>query len=130
MSMNDPLNNVLSKINNCEKIGKKECIVKPVSKIILNVLKIMKDEKYIKDIKKIEDNKGGFIKVDLIGKINKCGVIKPRLSFKKEEFEKFEKRFLPAKDFGMLIISTNKGLITHYKAKESKTGGRLIAYIY
>ena len=90
----------------------------------------MKDEKYIEDFKKIENGKGGFINIDLIGKINNCSVIKPRLSFKKDEIEKFEKRFLPAKDFGILIISTNKGLVTHIKAKEKNIGGRLVAYIY
>lgn len=130
MSMNDPLSNVLSHINNCEKIGRKECVIKPTSKIISNTLKILKDEKYISDFKKIEDGKGGFIKIKLIGKINKCNIIKPRLAFKSNELEKFEKRFLPAKDFGIIIVSTNKGLITHNQAKKNKMGGRLIAYIY
>ena len=130
MSLNDPLSNVLSQINNCEKIGRNECVVKPISKTILNILKIMKDEKYIGDYKAEDDKKGGSIKINLLGKINKCNVIKPRLAFKKEDMDKFEKRFLPAKDFGIIIVSTNKGLLTHYKAKEIKTGGRLIAYIY
>lgn len=130
MSLNDPLSNVLSNINNCEKIGKNECIIKPVSKMILDILKIMKNEKYIGEIKKEEDGRGGFIKIKLIGKINKCNVIKPRLAFKKEDIEKFEKRFLPAQDFGIIIVSTNKGLLTHHKAKETKTGGRLVAYVY
>jgi len=130
MSLNDPISNVLSNINNCEKIGRDTCIVRPVSKIILEILKIMKDEKYIGEFKKEDEGKGGSIKIKLIGKINKCNVIKPRLAFKKEDVEKFEKRFLPAQDFGIMIISTNKGLLTHHKAKETKTGGRLIAYIY
>ena len=44
--------------------------------------------------------------------------------------ESFEKRFLPAKDFGVLIISTNKGLLTQKQAKEQNVGGALVAYCY
>ncbi len=47
-----------------------------------------------------------------------------------EEFEKFEKRFLPAKDFGFLILSTSKGIMTHLAAKEKSIGGKLLAYVY
>jgi len=130
MSLNDPLSNVLSHINNCEKIGREECIVKPVSKTILKVLDIMKDEKYIKSYEKIDNNKGGLIKIKLMSKINKCNVIKPRLSFQSSNLEKFEKRYLPAKDFGVIIVSTNQGLMTHIQAKEKNLGGRLISYIY
>ena len=44
--------------------------------------------------------------------------------------EKYEKRYLPAKQFGILIISTPKGLMTHVQAMDKKTGGKLIAYCY
>jgi small subunit ribosomal protein S8 len=56
--------------------------------------------------------------------------IKPRFPVKLENFEKFEKRYLPAKGFGHMLISTSKGLMLHEQAKEQKVGGRLIAYIY
>ena len=129
MTLNDPLSNVLSSILNCEKIGKKECIVKPVSSLIKKVLQIMKDNRYIGEFKEYP-GRGGYIKINLLGKINKCGVIKPRFSVKKDQIEKYEKRYLPAKDFGIIIISTNRGLITHYKVKEKSSGGRLISYVY
>jgi len=129
MTLNDPLSNVLSHILNCEKIGKKECIVRPSSNLIKKVLQIMKDNKYIGDFKEYS-GRGGHIKINLLKKINKCGVIKPRFSVKKNQIEKYEKRYLPAKDFGIIIISTNKDLITHYQAKEKDIGGRLISYIY
>lgn len=129
MTLNDPLSNVLSSILNSEKVGKKECTVRPSSKLIKKVLQIMKDNKYIGDFEEFE-GRGGYIKINLLGKINKCSVIKPRFSVKKDQIEKYEKRFLPAKDFGIIIISTNKGLVTHYKVKEKDIGGRLIAYIY
>ena len=128
--LNDPLANVMSLILNNEAIGRSECTIKPVSKTIKQVLKVMKDHGYVGDYKETEDSKGNYFSLHLLGHINKCGVIKPRYSVKNTEFEKFERRFLPAKDVGVLIISTPKGITTHYEAKEKKLGGRLIAYCY
>lgn len=129
MALNDPLSNVLSHILNCEKAGKKECTTKNSSKLIMKILQILKENNYIGDFKKDEQNERN-ININLLGKINKCGVIKPRYSIKKEQMEKYEKRYLPAKDFGIIIISTSKGLKTHYQAKNDSIGGTLIAYIY
>ena len=128
--LNDPLANVLSKILNAEKVGQRVCEAKPSSKLIKNVLKIMNENLYLGEFEEITDGRGNFIKINLLGAINKCGAIKPRFSFKKEKFEKFEKRYLPAKGFGILMISTNRGLMTHEDAKKKNIGGRLIAYCY
>ncbi|MEK6835634.1 MAG: 30S ribosomal protein S8 [Nanoarchaeota archaeon] len=130
MTLNDPLGNVLSHINNCEKIGRPECVVRPASKFILNVLNIIKNQLYTGDFNIIKDSKSNLIKINLLGNINKCGVIKPRFPFTVNELEKFEKRYLPAKDFGILIVSTSKGLMTHAQAREKNIGGKLIAYVY
>lgn len=130
MTTNDPLSNVLSHLFNCEKISRPECIVKPVSKLIVNVLSIIKNEGFIGEFGIIKDGRSGLIKINLLGNINRCGTVKPRFSFTLDELEKYEKRFLPAKDFGVLIVSTSKGLMTHIQAKEKKLGGRLIAYVY
>ena len=128
--LNDPLANVMSQILNNELIGKTECLVKPTSKLIKELLKVMKDNEYIADFREVEDNKGNYIVLSLSGNINKCGVIKPRYSIKTNEFEKFERRFLPAKGLGILFVSTPKGIMTHYDAKSKKTGGKLLAYCY
>ncbi|MCH7727682.1 MAG: SUMF1/EgtB/PvdO family nonheme iron enzyme, partial [Planctomycetes bacterium] len=56
--------------------------------------------------KEVDDGRGGIIELNLLGNMNKCGVIKPRFSTTNETFEKWEKRYLPAKDFGILIVST------------------------
>jgi len=44
--------------------------------------------------------------------------------------EKFEARYLPAQDFGILIITTNRGVMTHSDAKKMGVGGKLLAYVY
>ena len=128
--LNDILANTLSKMLNAEKRCKKECLVKPSSKILKKVLEVMKDNLYIGNFVEITDNKGDVLKISLIGKINNCNVIKPRHSVKIDDFDRFEKRFLPAQGFGIIIISTNKGVMTLEDAREKKIGGRLLAYCY
>ena len=130
MALNDPLANVLASIVNYEKTGKKEIEVNVSSKLIKRVLDIMKSHLYIGDYTSMQNNRGESLKINLLGNINRCGVIKPRFSVKKDNYEKFEKRFLPARGFGFLIVSTPKGLMIHEEAKEKKIGGRLIAYVY
>jgi small subunit ribosomal protein S8 len=130
MTLNDTLANVMSMIQGFENNGRKEVKIKPVSTIIKEVLKIMNEEGYIGTFKETEDSRGSSLDLNLLGSINKCGAIKPRFSVTLPDYEKFEKRFLPAKDFGILIVSTSKGMMTHYKAKEKKLGGKLIAYTY
>lgn len=128
--LNDPLSNALSIILNNERIGKTECLVKPASKLLKEIMRVIKDNMYIGSINHVEDGKGGMFKISLLGNINKCGAIKPRYSLGKEEFEKFEKRYLPAKDMGILIVSTSNGIMTHIEAKKKGLGGRLLAYCY
>ncbi len=128
--LNDPLANALSAILNSEKVSKKECLIKPISKLIKEVFKLMNENLYIGEFKEISDNKGDILKVSLLGRINMCGAIKPRYSVKKGGFEMFEKRYLPAKGFGIIIVSTPKGIMTHTQAKEKGLGGVLLAYCY
>jgi len=128
--LNDVLANALSKIIEYEKLGKKECVIQPVSKIIKKVLDIMRDNGYIGDYKELEDNKGNMLVINLLGNINSCNVIKPRYSVTLDTYTKFEKRFLPADNFGILIISTPQGIMISKEAKEKKMGGKLLAVCY
>jgi small subunit ribosomal protein S8 len=130
MANNDTLAAALSKMLNVERIGKRECVVKPYSSVIKRVLEIMNQHNYVGAFEEIEDGRGGTLHINLLGNINKCGVIKPRFSTKVDDFEKWEKRYLPAKDFGIIILSTPKGIMTHTDAKAKGLGGTLIAYCY
>jgi small subunit ribosomal protein S8 len=130
MATNDTLAVALSTIMNAEKVGKDVAVVSPISKITTAVLEIMKDNRYIGAFELLDDGKGGKIKINLIGGINKCGVIKPRFSSTIPEFDKFEKRFLPAAGFGLMVVSTSKGIMTQSQARENKVGGKLLAFVY
>jgi len=120
----------MSCIRNAEKVGKRSCIIVPSSKLIGHVLRVMKENKYIKEFELIEDNRAGKYRVILNGQINECGVIRPRYSVKVSEMEKYEARYLPAQDFGVLILTTTKGVMSNVKAKELGIGGKLLAYVY
>ncbi len=130
MSLNDPLASVLSAIQNAEQRGKKSVTTRSNSKLIRTILDIMRAAGYIDGYEIVQDAQGGRLAVSLSGRINRTGVIKPRFRVRKDGFERFEKRFLPARGFGILIISTNQGLLTHEQAKERGIGGALVSYCY
>jgi small subunit ribosomal protein S8 len=126
----DVLADVLSIMKNMKDRGVFEIEVRPTSNVVKGVLQVLKNEGYISEFTMVEDKRGGTAKVKLTNLINNIGAIKPRFSVDLSEFEKFEARYLPAKDFGRLILSTSKGIITHLQAKHQKIGGILIAYVY
>ena len=126
----DTVADALINIKNCELASKGQCICKPASKLLGKILDIMKRHGYIAGYKHIDDKKGGVYIIKLSHTINDCRAIKPRYKAKKGEFEKFEKRYLPSRDVGMLIVSTSQGLMSHNEAKEKGIGGRLLAYVY
>lgn len=130
MALNDPLANALTHILNCEKVGKSECVIRNSSVVIKKVLILFNEMNYLGGFEEEKTGRDTILKVQLIHAINKCGVIKPRFPVGKTEFVKFEKRYLPAKNFGFLVVSTPKGIMTQYQAIEKGVGGRLIAYCY
>ena len=128
--LNDPLAAALAKIMNAEKVGKRDVQIRPASAMIKKILVLMNEKNYLGSFEEVDDGRGGYLKVNLLGNINHCGVIKPRFSTKHKDFEKWEKRYLPAKDFGVIFLTTPEGIVTHNDAKVKQIGGRLVAYVY
>lgn len=126
----DPLNDIINEIKNSARIGMKEIEITPAARIIGRVLKVMQDYNYIRSFEVIDDNRGGKFKVIIGDSINNCGVIKPRLAVKRSDLERYEARFLPAQDFGILIMTTTKGIMSHIEARKQGVGGKLLAYVY
>nr|AJS13217.1 SSU ribosomal protein S15Ae S8p [uncultured archaeon] len=94
--LQDSLNDAMSVIKNAEKVGRGECLIRPSSKLIGRVLKVMQENGYIRQFEVVDDGRSGMFKVMLAGHINNCGVIRPRYSVKLADLEKFEARYLPA----------------------------------
>ncbi|MBS3098967.1 30S ribosomal protein S8 [Candidatus Pacearchaeota archaeon] len=115
----------LNQIMNAKRAGKKELILQRHSKLLISVLAIAKLRGYVKSYKA----DGTKLHVE-IGRLNGCKAIKPRFMVIVSEIEKYRIRYLPAKNIGVIIISTSQGLMTHQTAEEKNIGGSLIAYMY
>lgn len=126
----DPLADALTIIKNAEDTGKDECTLRPASKIIANVLTVFKENGYIEGFEYVEDGKAGLFNVNLLGNINKCGIVRPRYAVKLKDFERYEERFLPSREMGFLVVTTPLGIMPHFEAKRKGVGGQILAYIY
>jgi small subunit ribosomal protein S8 len=123
----DILSDALNMIRNAKNSKKEEVKIKRISNLLIEVLKIMKQQGAIKKYK--IDSKEKSIEIS-IGDLTECLAVKPRFSAKKSQIEKYRRRYLPARNMGTLILSTNKGLITHEEAQSEQIGGSVIAYFY
>lgn len=123
----DIVADALNVIKNAKKARKEVVKIKIISNLLIEVLKIMKQKNAIKKYK--INSKEKSIEIT-IGELSECKAIKPRFSVDKTQIEKYRRRYLPARNLGTVIVSTNKGLMTHEEAQEEKTGGCLIAYFY
>jgi small subunit ribosomal protein S8 len=130
MTGKDPLADALSGIDNAESVGHLDHTVSPASNLIGSVLEVFYDRGFIDGFELVEDGKAGTFEVELKGAINRCGAVKPRYSAGAGQYEKWEKRFLPARDYGTLVVTTSRGVMSHYEAREEGVGGQVIAYVY
>jgi len=121
----DIVADALNKIMNATRAGKTSLKLKHHSKLLISILAIAKLRGYLKNY----HVEGTSLEVE-IGKLNACQAIKPRYMVSVEEFDRFVKRYLPAKNIGVIIISTSQGIMTHHTAYEKNVGGSLLAYLY
>ena len=117
----------LNMIRNAKKARKESVEIKRISKLLIEVFKIMKVEGALKKYKINVKEKSAEV---TLGDFSECRAVKPRFTVKKEQIEKYLRRYLPARNIGTLIITTNKGLVNHKEAVENGLGGSLIAYFY
>jgi small subunit ribosomal protein S8 len=126
----DLLNDALVAIRHADLQGQETVHLTPVSKLVGEVLRLFQEHRYIDGFTYLQNGRGGEYEVKLSRRINSCGVIKPRLAVRVRDLERFESRYLPAQDFGLIILSTNRGVVTQVQARELKVGGRLLAYVF
>ncbi len=130
MPMIDTLANGLTTIMNNEMRRKRECVINTASKLLGRVLRVMQLNSYIGEFEFVDDGRSGKFRVQLLGRINKCGAVKPRIPVSFKGIENWEKRFLPSRDIGVLVVSTSQGVLSHREVKKLKIGGRLLAFVY
>jgi len=129
-----PATNILANLfttqYNTEDRRKDSCIIFPTSKLAIEVLNTLKNNGYIKEFEHIDDNKGGKFVIQLLAKIEKCGAVTPRFKVKKDEYNYWEQRYLPSFNRGILLVTTNQGVMSHHEAVNKGIGGFLIGYVY
>jgi small subunit ribosomal protein S8 len=123
----DIVADALNMIRNAKKARKENVKIKRISNLLIEILKIMKQKGAIKRYK--INSKEKTIEIT-IGELSECRAIKPRFSVNKDQIEKYRRRYLPARNLGIMMVSTNKGLMTHEEAQEEEIGGCLVAYFY
>lgn len=112
MTANDPLSDALSGLDNAESVGHLTHTVEPASNMVGSVLEVFYDRGYIDGFEFVDDGKAGRFEVELKGAINECGPVNPRYSVGADGFEQWEKRYLPARDYGALVVTTSHGIMS------------------
>ena len=132
MSMTDPIADMLTRIRNA--CGSKHRRVDiPVSKMKIEIARILKENHYIQDYSTLKTDEGK-------------GVLRVRLKYAGgqaviRELQRVStpglRRYVGAREIprvrnglGLAILSTNKGLMSDREARQSRTGGELVAVVW
>jgi small subunit ribosomal protein S15Ae len=124
------LADALRSITNAEKRGKRQVMIRPSSKVIIRVLRLLQREGYIGEFTYVDDHRSGKIVVQLIGRLNKVAVISPRYDVTVRDLQKWCDALLPSKLFGGLICTTSTGIMNDAEMRRRHVGGKLIGFYY
>jgi small subunit ribosomal protein S8 len=130
MTVTNILANLFASLQNAEMRRKKEAVIIPASNLASEVMRVLQKKRYIGEFEFIDDGVSGKLRVQLLGRINRCGAINPRYPIRAKDYTTWESRYLPAVGVGMLIVSTPEGVLSHMEAQERNIGGRLLGYVY
>ncbi len=131
MAVLDPIANMLTIIRNAIDV-RKDTVDIPASKLNEQILGIMKQDGYIEDVRLLKDNKQGILKVYLkyagrkavisgLKRISRPGL---RVYVKNDEIPRV------LSGLGTAIISSSKGIIDDKQARQLKTGGEVLCYVW
>ncbi|MFW9971770.1 MAG: 30S ribosomal protein S8 [Candidatus Odinarchaeota archaeon] len=127
--MTNTIADACSSLKNAEKARKNEVVISPASKVLQQIFRIFQRHAYIGEFERYDDGRQGKFKIALLGKINDCAGLM-RLNYKVSQFESLERRLLPAPGLGLIILTTNQGIMTMNEAEEKNIGGHTLCYIY
>uniref|UniRef100_A0A2P2HWW3 40S ribosomal protein S15Aa n=1 Tax=Hirondellea gigas TaxID=1518452 RepID=A0A2P2HWW3_9CRUS len=124
------LADALKCINNAEKKGKRQVLIKPCSKVIVKFLTVMMKHGYIGEFEIIDDHRSNKIVVNLTGRIMKCGVISPRFDVPIVQIDKWTNNLLPSRQFGHVVLTTSEGIMDHEECKRKHLGGKILGFFF
>jgi small subunit ribosomal protein S8 len=132
MSMTDPIADLLSRIRNAQ-VAKHDRLDVPASKLKLEVVKLLKEEGFIKNFREIEGTPVGTLRVFLrysqdgvpaISNIERVSKPGRRVYRKSDEIQ-------PVRNgLGIGIVSTSQGLLTDAQARDRRVGGELLCQVW
>ena len=132
MSMTDPVADFLTRIRNAQSAEKKWVDI-PASKLKKRIAYILKEEKFIRDMVLVKDNKQDILRLFLNYDYNKMPVIHGIQRFSKPGC----RRYVPAdkiprvlNGMGISILSTSKGVVSDKKAKLLNVGGEILCQVW
>jgi small subunit ribosomal protein S8 len=132
MAIHDPIGDMLTKIRNALLVKHEKVDISP-SKEKLEIIKILKNEGYIKNFKKVTEENKTFFRVFLKYNENGISVIDnlKRVSKPGRRIYKGYKNIPKLYNgIGIYIISTSRGITTGKKAKEKKQGGEILCAVW
>merc|ERR1712216_113219 len=91
---------------------------------------LMQKHGYIGEFEIIDDHRSGKVVVELVGRINKCGVISPRFDLQLGKIEQWTSNLLPSRQFGYIVMTTSLGIMDHEEARRKSTGGKILGFFY
>ncbi|KAF2461794.1 40S ribosomal protein S22 [Lineolata rhizophorae] len=124
------LNDALKSINNAERAGKRQVLIRPSSKVIVKFLQVMQRHGYIGEFEEVDDHRNGKIVIQLNGRLNKCGVISPRYNVQLRDIENWVVKLLPSRQFGYVVLTTSAGIMDHEEARRKHAGGKILGFFY
>mmetsp|Transcript_13608 Transcript_13608/g.20497 ORF Transcript_13608/g.20497 Transcript_13608/m.20497 type:complete len:131 (+) Transcript_13608:46-438(+) len=124
------LNDCLCSIVNAERAGKRQVLVRPASKVTIKFLEVMMSHGYIGEFEIVDDHRAGKIVIELLGRVNKCGVISPRFDVQLPEIESWITNLMPSRQFGHIVLTTSMGIMDHEEARKRGTGGKVLGFFY
>ncbi|MFD0716721.1 30S ribosomal protein S8 [Paenibacillus sp. GCM10027626] len=132
MVMSDPIADMLTRIRNANVV-RHETVEMPASKVKKQIAEILKREGFIRDAEYIEDNKQGIIRIFLKYGPNQERVITGLKRISKPGLRVYTKsteipRVLGG--LGVAIISTSQGVMTDKEARQVKSGGEVVCYVW
>ncbi len=131
MVMTDPIADMLTRIRNANQ-RKHATVMVPASKLKVEILRVLKEEGYISDFEKIEDEKQGMISITL-KYVNKTPVIKGLKRISKPGLKVYAKKDeLPKvlNGLGIAVVSTSKGVMCDRDARKENLGGEVLAFVW
>ncbi|MCT4625226.1 MAG: 30S ribosomal protein S8 [Schleiferiaceae bacterium] len=129
----DVIADFLTRIRNAVRANHKIVEI-PASNLKVEMTKILMDQGYILNYKKVEDSAQGTIKIALkYDRSTKQSAIRDIQRISKPGLRKYAASSEVPRvknGLGIAIVSTNKGVMTDKEARKQNVGGEVLCYVY